>query len=91
MNHVNFLKFLHDNWACTPAIRWVKRGKLTSAQAWKKCDHLGWMFWLVRRVGDPSASIIANLPNPNDAKPCVVFRKRVKYSQLKWPTSYESR
>jgi len=80
MNHVNFLKFLRENNACTPAIAWVKRNKFTSAQAWKKCNRLSWMTWLVRRAGDPSSFLY--LSYWANTLPCDSLRKHVKHSQL---------
>lgn len=34
--------------ACAPALRWI--GDRTIEQAWRECEHGGWMCWLLRRI-----------------------------------------
>lgn len=34
--------------ACKEALKWV--GNKTLAQAWRECDEVGWMWWLIAEV-----------------------------------------
>jgi hypothetical protein len=45
MKNKVLIKLLTEVSACTEAVEWIKKDKLTLKQAWDKCERADWLIW----------------------------------------------
>ena len=50
MNRETAIRLLKKNDACSEAIKWFEKSRLTPKQAWRQCPRGDWLSWIAGRM-----------------------------------------